>query len=86
MAVKSPGLASDSGIYNSSEEPTYWNTYKFCNVLYVNAAHYEHPPQTNTAIVSVVMRHHKVRFALRASIVTAHAGQPREAGVHVQPA
>ena len=52
MAVKSPGLASDSGIYNSSEEPTYWNTYKLCNVLYVNTAHYEHPPQTNTAIVS----------------------------------
>ena len=70
-AVESPGLASASGIYNSSETPQNlpWNTYNFCNAPHVNAAHYELPPQATTAgvgdaqllHVSVVMRHHKVR-------------------------
>ena len=70
-APESPGLASASGIYNSSETPQNlpWNTYNFCNAPHVNAAHYELPPQATTAgvgdaqllHVSVVMRHHKVR-------------------------
>lgn len=61
------GIASTSGIYNSSETPPTlpWNTYNFCNAPHVNAAHYELPPQASTAAqllhVSVVMRHHKVR-------------------------
>lgn len=65
-AAQRPGLASASGIYNSSETPPTlpWNTYNFCNAPHVNAAHYEFPPQAVAAAqllhVSVVMRHHKV--------------------------
>ncbi|KAH9017569.1 phosphoglycerate mutase-like protein, partial [Lactarius pseudohatsudake] len=69
MAARGPGLASASGIYNSSETPPAfpWNTYNFCNAPHVNAAHYELPPQAVAAgpgaaqllHVSVVMRHHK---------------------------
>ncbi|KAN0129956.1 phosphoglycerate mutase [Lactarius tabidus] len=68
-AAESPGLASASGIYNSSETPPNlpWNTHNFCNAPHVNAAHYELPPQASAAgvsdaqllHVSVVMRHHK---------------------------
>ena len=69
-AAESSGLASASGVYNSSETPRNlpWNTYNFCNAPHVNAAHYELPPQATAAgvydaqllHVSVVMRHHKV--------------------------
>ncbi|KAF8264862.1 histidine phosphatase superfamily [Lactarius quietus] len=64
--VQSSGLASASGVYNSSETPPNlpWNTYNFCNAPHVNAAHYDLPPQASAADaqllhVSVVMRHHK---------------------------
>ena len=79
-AAQSPGLASASGIYNSSQTPPTlpWNTYNFCNAPHVNAAHYELPPQAVAADpgsarllhVSVVMRHHKVRPPLHACTET----------------
>jgi hypothetical protein len=69
-AAESPGLASASGVYNSSETPPNhpWNTYNFCNAPHVNAAHYEFPPQATAGVAqllhaSVIMRHHKVRPA-----------------------
>lgn len=66
--AQSTGLASTSGVYNTSETPLNlpWNTYNFCNAPHVNAAHYELPEQASTdgaqlLHVSIVMRHHKVR-------------------------
>ena len=63
-AAENPGLASASGVYNSSETPPTlpWNTYNFCNAPHINAAHYDLPPQPSAELlhVSVIMRHHKV--------------------------
>ena len=101
-AAQSPGLASASGVYNSSDTQSTlpWNTYNFCNAPHVNAAHYELPPQANAAgaggaqllHVSVVMRHHKVRPMLvctkktEADTHAAYARQPRAAGGHARSA
>ncbi|KAH9993436.1 phosphoglycerate mutase-like protein [Russula vinacea] len=69
LAPHSP-LASAYGVYNSSQTPSTlpWDTYNFCNAPHVNAAHYEFPPNATSTggsmlvHVSVIMRHHKVRW------------------------
>lgn len=60
-------LASESGVYDSSETPPTlpWNTYNYCNAPHVNAAHYGLPDIASMGggklvHVSVVARHHKV--------------------------
>jgi hypothetical protein len=71
LAQDSP-LASESGIYDSSETPVTlpWNTYNYCNAPHVNAEHYELPPDIASmgggklVHVSVVMRHHKVSVSV----------------------
>jgi len=60
-------LASESGVYDSSETPPTlpWNIYNYCNAPHVNAAHYDLPDIASMGggklvHVSVVTRHHKV--------------------------
>ena len=68
LAQQHSPLASESGVYDSSETPVTlpWNTYNYCNAPHVNPAHYELPPNIASmgggklVHVSVVMRHHKV--------------------------
>jgi hypothetical protein len=68
-------LASESGVYDSSETPAKlpWNTYNYCNAPHVNAVHYEFPPDIASmgggklVHVTVVMRHHKVSVSVRAA-------------------
>ena len=78
LLAQNPGLASPSGVYNSSQTPPTlpWNTYNFCNAPHVNAAHYDLPLQAVSAgaqlvHVSVVMRHHKARLVTVPARITS---------------
>ena len=89
-----PGLASVSGIYNSSETPqnqpagTRTSSATRCTSTphTTSTLHKPTQPVSPPRLRCNVTSQHKVRFALRASVVTAHAGQPRDAGGHAQPA
>ena len=60
-------------IYNSSITPKQlpFNTYNYCNAPHVNAAHYQPPDNVDAVLkhVTIVMRHHKVRWGLNISLL-----------------
>lgn len=75
QAASNPGLASSSGVYNSSTTPASlpWNTYNYCNAPHVVPAHYTTPSAKDAKLVYVntVIRHHKVRRTLNFHTVCA---------------